>query len=97
METFTDELPDREVLECVPTEWGWDFPAPDVHVCYRALTDPGGQTTEGSDDMTPQCVTLHSNLELVVERRDGVPVPSGTAVRVQCQLDAPVGTTCDEV
>jgi len=97
VETFTDALPDLEVLECVPTEQGWDFPAPDVHVCYRALTDQSGQTPEATDDMSPQCVTLRSNLELVVERRDGVPVPSGTAVSVQCQLDAPAGTTCDEL
>jgi hypothetical protein len=97
VETFTDALPDREVVPCVPTEWGWDFPAPDVHVCYRALTDPGLTTPTAIDDMSPQCVTLRANLELEVERREGIPVPSGTAVSVRCELIAPVGTTCDEI
>jgi hypothetical protein len=97
VEAFADGLPDREVLPCLPTDWGWDFPAPDVHVCYRALTDPSMVTPTAIDDMSPQCVTLRSNLELVVERREGIPVPSGTAVSVHCQLDAPVGVTCDEL
>jgi hypothetical protein len=97
VETFTDAVPDSQVLPCVETELGWDFPTPELHVCYRALTDTGGQTATAFDDMSAQCVTLESNLELVVERRDGVPVAAGTAVGVTCQLDAPVGVTCDEV
>jgi hypothetical protein len=94
VEAFTDEAPDLQVLPCLPTEWGWDFPTPDTHVCYRSLTDPAVQTPETIDDMSPQCVTLGANLELVVERREGIPVPSGTAVSVRCELDAPVGTSC---
>lgn len=94
VETFTDETPDVQVLPCLPTEWGWDFPSPDTHVCYRGLTDPDAQTPEAIDDMSAQCVTLGANLELVVERREGVPVAAGTAVSVRCELDAPVGTTC---
>ena len=97
METFTDALPDREVLPCTLTDFGWEFPVPEVDVCYRALTDPGQVTPGLGDDMSPQCATLRSNLELVIERRLGVPVPAGTAVGVSCQLDAPVGVTCDEV
>jgi hypothetical protein len=96
-ETFTDDLPDLAVQPCLPTDWGWDFPAPDVHVCYRALTDAGLETPTGIDDMSAQCVTLGANLELVVERREGIPVASGTAVGVRCDLIAPVGTTCVEL
>ncbi len=95
VETFTNELADLPVQPCPATAWGWEFPADDVHVCYRALTDPGLQTPEAIDDMSAQCVTLGANLELVVERREGVPVASGTAVNVRCDLDVPVGTTCD--
>jgi hypothetical protein len=95
-ETFTDARPDAPVQPCVPTDWGWDFPAPDVHVCYRALTDPGFTTPSAIDDMSARCVTLGSNLEISIERREGVPVPAGTAVRVRCQLDAPAGVTCAE-
>jgi hypothetical protein len=94
VETFADEAPDVQVLPCLPTAWGWDFPTPDTHVCYRGLTDQGAQTPEAIDDMSAQCLTLGANLELVVERREGVPVPAGTAVSVRCELDAPVGTTC---
>jgi len=93
-ETFADAIPDREVVPCVSTDQSWDFPAPDIHVCYRALTDAEGLTPGPADDMSAQCVTVGSNLEIVVERRDGVPVPAGTAVGVRCDLDAPAGESC---
>ncbi|MEX1361722.1 MAG: hypothetical protein AB1Z98_01245 [Nannocystaceae bacterium] len=96
VETFADEQPDRAVVPCTVTETGWDFPSPDVHVCVLPLTDPGSETPTAVDDMSQQCVTLGSNLEVVVQRRDGIPVPSGTAVTVRCALDAPVGVSCDE-
>ena len=96
VEAFADGQPDREVAPCVVTEAGWDYPAPDVHVCALALSDAEGLTPSPVDDMSPQCVTLGSNLELVIQRREGIPVPAGTAVRVHCDLDAPVGVSCDE-
>ncbi|MCX4245288.1 hypothetical protein [Paraliomyxa miuraensis] len=96
-ETFADGTPDRAVVPCAIVDWGWDFPAPDVHACYRVLTDPAFETPEATDDMSPQCVTLGSNVELVVERREGVPVPAGTAVSVRCNLDAPIGYSCADV
>ncbi|MEM9456017.1 MAG: vWA domain-containing protein [Myxococcota bacterium] len=95
VETFAAEVGDREVAPCVETDWGWDFPDPQIHVCYRALTDQDASTPTGIDDMSAQCVTLGSNLELVIERREGVPVPAGTAVDVRCELDTPVGAGCD--
>lgn len=95
-ETFADGQPDRPVEPCLVSDTGWDFPSPDVHVCALAQSDAEGLTPTTVDDMTPQCVTLGSNLELVVQRREGVPVPAGTAVRVRCELDAPVGVSCDE-
>jgi len=75
----------------------WDFPTPADNICYRALTDPEGETATPFDDMSPQCVTLGSNLEYVVERRPGTPVPPGVSVEVGCSLQAPIGTTCDEI
>ena len=93
-ETFADDSPDLQVGPCLVTEWGWDFPSPDVQVCYRALTDVEALTPNPTDDMSAQCVTVGSNLEIIVERRDGIPVPSGTAVGVRCDLDAPVGMSC---
>jgi hypothetical protein len=97
VQTFADDTPDMPVQPCVVDEMGWDFPAPDVHVCYRALTDAEGATATPFDDMSAQCVTVGSNLEQVIERREGVPIPAGTSVDVSCALVAPVGVTCDEV
>ncbi len=96
VETFADATPDRPVQPCLNTELGWAFPSPEIHVCHRSLTDTDRSTPSDIDDMSAQCVTLGSNLELAIERRDGIPVPSGTAVQVRCGLDAAVGVTCDE-
>ncbi|MEM7153360.1 MAG: vWA domain-containing protein [Myxococcota bacterium] len=96
VETYADGAPDQSVSACVTTEAGWDFPNPATHVCYRALVDADASTETAIDDMSPQCVTLGSNLELVVQRREGIPVPSGTAVKVRCDLDAPFGVSCED-
>jgi hypothetical protein len=88
---------DRDVLPCDITDDGWDFPAEDVHACYRILTDPGGQTPDPSDDMSSQCATLGFNLELWVERREDIPVPAGTAVHVVCDLLGPPGVHCEDL
>ena len=42
-------------------------------------------------------MTSGFNVELVVERREGIPVPSGTSVDVSCDLVAEPGVTCDDV
>lgn len=94
-EVFAD-APARDVPPCALADQGWDFPAADVHTCYLALTDTDGQTLSKADDMSPQCTTVGSNLEYVIARRKGVPVPNGTSVEVRCELTAPVGTSCDE-
>lgn len=98
-ERFAPEtgLPDRPVPPCVMFGETWDFPGDDVHACYRALVDDGGDTPTPIDDMSAQCVTLGFNLELVVERRADVPVPAGTAVDVHCDLLAPPGVLCQNV
>lgn len=96
VETFADGEPDRIVPPCLVLGDTWDFPAPDVHACSRALTDASASTPTPLDDMSAQCVTIGSNVELTVERREGVPIPAGTAIAVSCQLEAPVGVTCDE-
>jgi hypothetical protein len=88
---------DRPVPECLVVDDDWAFPADDVHTCYRALTDPGGSTPEAIDDMSAQCVTLGFNLELWIERREGVPVPTGTAVEVVCDLLGPPGVRCEDI
>jgi hypothetical protein len=95
-EIFT-EAPERPVPPCDVVDQGWEFPGPDVHACYRALTDVEAQTLSKADDMSPQCVTVGSNLEYVIARRKDVPVPSGTSIEVRCQLTAPVGTSCEEM
>ena len=96
-ETFTGATPDMPVPPCAVLKGGWAFPSPDVDTCYLALTDPDGSTPNDVDDMSPQCITVGSNLEFVIERRPGVPIAAGTSVEVSCSLEAPVGTTCDEV
>ena len=97
VETFADGQPNQVVGSCLigPTEWV--FPSDAVDVCYRALTDPDNESVTIFDDMTAQCVTVGSNLEFVIERREGVPVAAGTSVEVRCDLDAPLGVTCDEI
>lgn len=92
VQTFATDEP---VLPCVPVDGGWEFPADDVHTCSRALTDVDGSTPTASDDMSAQCVTLGSNVELTVERREGIPIPAGTSIAVSCQLETPVGVGCD--
>jgi len=90
-------LVDRPVDPCVVTDVGWEFPSIDAPACYRALVDADDATTTPADDMTAQCITRGFNLELVVERRAGVPIPSGTAVEVDCELVAPPGVACEDV
>ncbi|MBL4683743.1 MAG: hypothetical protein JKY37_04070 [Nannocystaceae bacterium] len=97
-EQLPDGSPGLAVPPCLVGQDFWDFPSPQQHVCYRPLTDPDGQASVSPfDDMSAQCVTLGSNLEYVIERRDGVPVEAGTSVEVSCTLLAPVGTACDEI
>ncbi len=97
VETFATGAPDQPVPPCVLLDEGWEFPADDVHTCVRALTDVEGSTMNAADDMSAQCVTVGSNVEFSVERRDGVPIPAGTSVQVSCQLEAPVGVACAEL
>jgi hypothetical protein len=88
---------DRAVPACVLDNSSWHFPNEATNLCYRQLTDPDNGTPWTHDDMSPQCVSRGSNLEFVVERREGVPVPPGVGVRVDCQLDGPVGTMCGDL
>jgi hypothetical protein len=97
VQAFADGTPDAAVPSCTIFDAGWDFPSPDDDVCHRALTDLDGSTVSKADDMSAQCLTVGSNVEYVIERREDVPIPAGTSVEVKCQLLAPVGTTCDEI
>lgn len=97
VETFATGAPDAVVPPCVLLDEGWDFPAADVHTCSRALTDVAASTMNTADDMSAQCVTIGSNVEFSIERRDGIPIAAGTSVDVSCQLEAPVGVTCAEL
>ena len=74
----------------------WTFPSTSPELCYRALTDKGGDTSRIYDDMSAQCITQGGNLELVVERPEGVLEAPGREVQVECPLDRPVGETCDD-
>jgi hypothetical protein len=89
--TSEREMP---VQSCVARNGTWEFPGPEVDVCYRALSDVAGLTSTAVDDMSPQCITRGANLEFVVERRPGIPIQAGTAVRVDCELDGPSTQTC---
>lgn len=98
VETFADGQPDQVVPSCLIGPGGWVFGSDDIDTCYRALTDPDGTATVTEfDDMTAQCVTVGSNLEFVIERREGVPVAAGTSVEVHCELLASLGVACDEI
>ncbi len=96
-ERFANGSPDTPVPACLVTDEGWDFPAPDADVCFRALTDVDGSTIGESDDMSAQCLTVGSNVEFLIQRREGIPIPAGTSVEVSCALEAPVGVTCAEI
>lgn len=71
------------VRPCAITNQGWFFPD-DEDLCYRALVDRDGSTAFTHDDMSPQCVTRGSNVEIVLERREELEDELGT-VRVDCQ------------
>jgi hypothetical protein len=88
---------DRAVEPCKVTLDGWEFPTDTAASCYRALVDDDDSTPTPSDDMTAQCITRGFNLELLVERREGVPIPSGTAIDVDCSLLGPPGIKCEDV
>ena len=99
IEQFPPDLgePDRLVEPCALNGDVWTFPGPGVDACYRVLDDVDGSTTRKVDDMEAYCVTTGFNLELVVERRPEVPVPSGTSIAVHCDLRGPPGVTCDDL
>jgi hypothetical protein len=87
---------ERDVDPCIVTNDGWLMPG-GADVCYRTMGDKSGQTRTPADDMTAQCVTLGANLEVALERMGGAPAPAGSAVRVDCDLAGPIGTTCQEI
>ena len=90
----TEQRPDtgdRPVQQCTITNEGWDYPS-GLDVCYRPLSDFDNRTLTPADDMSPQCLTRGANLEFVIERREGVPVPAGTSVQVDCDLSRPPGS-----
>jgi len=97
IETFATGEPGVPVPPCLVLETGWDFPAPGAHACVRTLSDVDGSTPSDADDMSAQCLTVGSNVEFVIQRREGVPVAAGTSVEVSCALEAPVGVTCAEI
>lgn len=97
IETQAEDDPGVAVAPCVIVETGWMFPTPTTDACYRSLTDRRDATISTLDDMSAQCVTVGSNLELVVERREGAPVATGTAVEVRCELQAPAGVLCEDL
>ena len=87
---------DVPVPACIVTNDGWQFPT-GVDICHRALSDADGSTAWPHDDLTPQCGNRGSNLEFVIERREGVPVPPGVGVQVECVLIGQPDERCDEL
>jgi hypothetical protein len=90
-------LADRVVEPCVIQDNEWSFPGPNVHACYRVLDDANQTTTTELDDMAPHCVTGGFNVELLVERREGTPIPSGTSIGVSCDLLGMPGIKCEDI
>src|SRR5262249_651326 len=86
---------ERIVPRCMIGEGAWQFPGTSPELCYRQLIDEHGTTTTPWDDLSRQCLTQGANLELVVERPEGVVEPPGTTVEVECELTRPVGEACD--
>jgi hypothetical protein len=99
VEEFPIELgePNRVVEPCVVDGDTWDFPGPLVNTCYRVLDDRDLSTPTPVDDMAPHCITSGFNVELLVERRPEIPIPSGTSIAVACDLVAEAGVRCEDV
>ncbi len=85
-----------EVPHCIPLGDDWAFPSTSPELCYRALVDHDGSTSWKYDDMSAQCITQGGNLEIVVERPDGVTEMPGREVQVECALERPIGEMCDD-
>ena len=86
---------ERVVPRCMIGGDAWEFPGTSPELCYRPLIDEDGSTPTPWDDLSRQCLTQGANLELVVERPEGVVEPPGTVVEVSCELTRPVGQSCD--
>ncbi|MEX1367576.1 MAG: vWA domain-containing protein [Nannocystaceae bacterium] len=75
------------IPECEPTDDGYAVPE-GVDACYRPLTDRGQATAQLDDDMSEACVEEGWNLELAIERRDGVIAPPGAQVQARCSVSS---------
>ena len=62
--------------------------------CYRSLTDTEGRTDSTKDDMSMQCAAEGWNLELAIERREGVPAPAGARVQARCSVSRLAAVDC---
>ncbi|HET6582838.1 MAG TPA: vWA domain-containing protein [Nannocystaceae bacterium] len=83
------------VARCIALGDDWTFPSTSPELCYRALTDKSGATARTYDDMSAQCITQGGNLEIVIERPEGVADTPGRVGQVECPLDRPLGEVCD--
>lgn len=92
----TDGNGEENVARCIGLGDEWTFPSTSPELCYRSLTDKIGATSRTYDDMSTQCVTQGGNLEIVIERPEGVADKPGRVVRVECPLDRPIGEACDD-
>lgn len=85
-QTFNDGTGtiDQDVPEC-----GDGGAVPEgADVCFVGLVDPSGLTGSTDDDMQQACVDEGWNLEFRINRRDGVPAPSGSVVGAACSLSS---------
>lgn len=64
----------------------YTMPNDTANVCFALLTDTGGQTGSGADDMSPECKDLNYNLEFKIARRPGFPAAGGTSISATCSL-----------
>ncbi|MCA9662515.1 MAG: VWA domain-containing protein [Myxococcales bacterium] len=71
------------IAECVKEGGAW-VPADGASVCYVALVDDEGFTTETDDDLSDYCKDLGYNLEFEIYRKGAA--PAGSQITATCLL-----------
>ncbi|MCA9655617.1 MAG: VWA domain-containing protein [Myxococcales bacterium] len=84
------------IPECLPSADGFTLPE-GVDACYRPLTDRDGSTPGVEDDMSETCVDEGWNLELAIERREGVAAPAGAQVQARCSVSPLKSVDCPDL
>jgi hypothetical protein len=84
------------VPRCDVQDGEYVMPTAEDDVCFAYLTD-AEQEGDPLDDMADECIEDGWNLQFVIVRRDGVPVPHGSALTADCQLSETPTEDCPGV